>query len=64
MAARSTYFSAMLEGKMKESRQKEISIPSLDQSIASAILDFLYCEVVNVNPDNAVELLESSNLFR
>eukprot|EP01116_Phalansterium_solitarium_P013524 TRINITY_DN30908_c0_g1_i1.p1 TRINITY_DN30908_c0_g1~~TRINITY_DN30908_c0_g1_i1.p1 ORF type:complete len:339 (-),score=76.49 TRINITY_DN30908_c0_g1_i1:46-1062(-) len=64
LASRNAYFSSMFEGGMRESRQHQITLPDLDWEIAWAILEHLYGEITTITPDNALDLLAATNLYR
>ena len=62
VAAGSPVFHAMLYGNMKESRQKEIELPTTDTEILSALLTFVYYTGrVNVNSKNLESVLEAAH---
>jgi len=64
LAARSTYFSAMLSGSMQESRAKEVKLYDLEEAVLLSVMHFLYAEKLVVTSDIAVDLLEAANLYR
>lgn len=57
LAARSSYFKTMLEGKMAESQQQTINIDEEQEyEPMRALLQYLYCEYIDFSQCNMLEL--------
>ena len=63
VAAFSPVFHAMLYGNMKESNEKEITLPSVDTKTLKALLSFAYTGKIEVNTENCFGLLEAAHYF-
>lgn len=63
IAAASPVFHAMLYGSMKESNEKEISLPSMDIETFQALMSFVYSGKVKVDSENCYKILEAAQYF-
>ena len=63
VAAGSPVFHAMLYGNMKESGQKEISLPNIDSKILQYLLKFMYTGKVCFDMDKCLCVLKAANYF-
>ncbi|KAL6066502.1 BTB/POZ domain containing protein [Balamuthia mandrillaris] len=67
IAARCPHFQAMFMGGMKESREKQIEVPSIPHSIFMLVMEFLYTDAVEclpaLSPNDTIELLSVANLY-
>ena len=63
VAAGSPVFHAMLFGNMKESSQKEISLPTVDTKTFSNLLKFIYTGMVKVESGYFENLLDAAQFF-
>ena len=63
VAASSPVFHAMLYGNMKESNEKEITLPSVDTKTFKALLSFAYTGKIEMNTENCLGILEASHYF-
>ena len=61
--SRSKYFEAMFSGNMIESSSKEISISNLSFKAFWEVLKYLYTDMIENNPENALEILEAADLL-
>eukprot|EP01113_Clastostelium_recurvatum_P005307 TRINITY_DN12370_c1_g1_i1.p1 TRINITY_DN12370_c1_g1~~TRINITY_DN12370_c1_g1_i1.p1 ORF type:complete len:518 (+),score=174.45 TRINITY_DN12370_c1_g1_i1:113-1666(+) len=64
LAARCEAFRAMLMKGMSESTQKEIVIKGVTFSTLSLLIEYLYCDTVEITPQNAVELFIAADMFQ
>ena len=63
VAASSPVFHAMLYGNMKESNEKEITLPSVDSETFKALLSFVYTGKIEMNTENCLGILEAAHYF-
>ena len=63
VAASSPVFHAMLYGNMKESNEKEITLPSVDTKTFKALLSFAYTGKIEMNAENCLGILEAAHYF-
>ena len=63
VAAGSPVFRAMLYGKMRESSQKEIDLPTTNTETLKNLLVFLYTGKVNVDSKYIVQILDAAHYF-
>ncbi|XP_072180328.1 kelch-like protein 38 [Diadema setosum] len=64
MIAVSPYFRAMFTSGMKEFREEEVELKGIHSDIFSILLDFIYTCRLNINEDNAQELLETASFLQ
>ena len=48
---------------MEESRQSEISVPSVDSNALELIILYMYSGKLNITGENVIALLDASNLL-
>ena len=63
VAAGSPVFHAMLYGNMKESNEKEITLPSVDTKTFKALLSFVYTGKIEMDSENCIGILEAAHYF-
>ena len=63
VAAGSPVFHAMLYGNMKESSEKEITLPSVDSETLKVLLTFMYTGTTTLDINRCTKLLEAANYF-
>ncbi|XP_065887539.1 kelch-like protein 26 [Dysidea avara] len=63
VAAGSRVFHAMLYGNMKESSQKEIELPNIEEDILRHLLTFMYTGKVCFSMDRCVDILDAAHYF-
>lgn len=63
LAAISSYFRAMFNSNMAESKKTEICLNGLEPETMSLIIDYAYTSNLKINESNVQALLSSSNLF-
>ena len=63
VAVSSPVFHAMLYGNMKESNEKEITLPSVDTKTFKALLLFAYTGKIELDSENCLGLLEGAHYF-
>jgi len=63
LSSRSCFFDCMFNSGMAESRQKEIKLLDIMQTIFCNVLEFLYTGDCDITTDNVEELLIASNRF-
>lgn len=64
LSCRSSYFLAMFEGGMKESREKEIPLVGIDKEVLQILFHYLYSDELLIEASNAVEIISAANHFR
>jgi len=57
----SPVFYAMLHGNMKESKEKEIELPSVDTETLKALLSFMYTGKIEIGSENCLGILEAAH---
>jgi len=63
VAAGSPVLYAMLYGNMKESKEKEIELPSVDTETLKALLSFMYTGKIEMDYENCFAILEAAHYF-
>ena len=63
IAAGSPVFQAMLYGNMKESNEKEITLPSVNTKTCKALLSFMYTGKVEIDSKSCRSILEAAHYF-
>jgi RCC1 and BTB domain-containing protein len=63
LASRCAHFRAMFLSGMKESRETEVKIMDTRALVFTALMQFLYTDVVDVSPDIAIELFVLADLY-
>jgi len=64
IAQRCPYFEKMFESGMKESQGNPIVVPeNVQYDIFSKLLEYLYCDIVDLDEETAVDLLKLSNEY-
>lgn len=63
LAAASKFFNKMFSGQYEESERKEIKMDSVSVNCFENVLEFTYCQQMDINPNNSFELLSASRFF-
>ncbi|KAJ5066499.1 hypothetical protein M0811_13525 [Anaeramoeba ignava] len=64
LSSRSDYFGALFRTKMKEYHESKVELNDISSESMELILNYIYTGIMNVNPENAIEILiASKNCF-
>lgn len=63
LASLSTYFRAMFNSELAESKQTKIMLNELDSNTVKSIVEYAYTSCLNINESNVQALLSAANLF-
>ena len=63
VAAGSPVFQAMLYGNMRESNEKEITLPSVNTETCKALLSFMYTGKIKIDSKSCLSILEAAHYF-
>ncbi|CAF0825285.1 unnamed protein product [Brachionus calyciflorus] len=63
LASISSYFNAMFNLELVESKQSKISLNGIEPNTMRLIIDYAYTSNLNINENNVQALLSSANLF-
>ena len=63
VAAGSPVFQAMLYGNMKESNEKEITLPSVNTETCKTLLSFMYTGKIEIDLKSCLSILEAAHYF-
>ena len=64
LAKRCEHFAAMFRSGMRESVEREISIPNVPMEAFKLMLEFLYTDSVKIDVEHAVELYIAADLYQ
>ena len=63
VGAGSPVFHAMLYGKLKESSEREIKLPSINTESFKALLSFMYTGMISIDSENCLDILDAAHYF-
>ena len=63
IAAGSPVFQTMLYGNMRESNEKEITLPSVNTETCKALLSFMYTGKIKIDSKTCLSILEVAHYF-
>ncbi|KAJ5078351.1 pep-cterm sorting domain-containing protein [Anaeramoeba ignava] len=63
LSTRSQYFKSLFNSKMKEYQENKLILKDFSNSILSSILNYLYSGKIEINSENAVEILMFSSKY-
>ena len=63
LATGSTVFYAMLYGSLADDRVEEIVVPDVDPDAFLALLNYLYCDEIRLEPDNVLATLYAAKKY-
>ncbi|KAJ5077065.1 hypothetical protein M0811_00385 [Anaeramoeba ignava] len=63
LSSRSEYFKSLFKSKMKEYQENKLILKDVSSSILSSILNYLYSGKIEINLENAIEILIFSSKY-
>mmetsp|Transcript_18157 Transcript_18157/g.23892 ORF Transcript_18157/g.23892 Transcript_18157/m.23892 type:complete len:547 (+) Transcript_18157:211-1851(+) len=63
LAVRCEHFRAMFSSGMRESRENEVIIPNIRYPIFLALLEYIYTDMTDITPENAIDLYNAADLY-